>query len=699
MRFRGDEWIDYLVKVIELTQKHKLIWETELELVNEKFVIHTKYEDETIEIALETENKISIQLLDSTRLLVWKFEESRIVDDLFKSIMKQLDISNLREHLFKKNAILEPEIGKRAAETSLKESSVFLSKLPTTGQKLFGREQELQLLDEAWADKNTKIFSLVAWGGVGKTALVNEWLNRMERDNYRGAERVYGWSFYSQGAREDRDISADKFISKALQWFGYEGEPINSPWDKGVRLAELIRGHKTLLILDGVEPLQYPPGELHGFLKDQGLQAMLKELARDNPGLCLITTRVLIEDIEHTVGHSTQRKYLEQLSEKAGAQLLQHLGVNGTEQERAAAANEFGGHALALTLLGRYLAVVHEGEIRKRDLIPHMTEEEKHGGHARGVMLSYERWLRNTAELNILCLLCLFDRPAAGGAIEVLRAEPAIAGLTDDLQNLPEHKWRYAVQHLRDLRLLAAKDVTRPNTLDCHPLVREHFAEKLRHDNPQAWQQAHSRLYEYYKNLPEKELPDTLEEMEPLFAAVAHGCQAGRHQEAWDDVYWERIRRTEEAYTVNQLGAFGADLAALSNFFEKPWSQPVSGLTDAVKAGVLSWAGFGLRALGRLREAAQPMQASIEQFKQQKNWNQAAAASGNLSELYLTLGEVLQAVDYARQSVEFADRSDDGFQRKVKRAILADTLHQSRQITEAKNLFHESEIIQKEKRA
>ena len=31
----------------------------------------------------------------------------------------------------------------------------------------------------------------------------------------------------------------------------------------------------------------------------------------------------------------------------------------------------------------------------------------------------------------------------------------------------------------------------------------------------------------------------TLEEMAPLFLAVAHGCHAGRHQEALDKVYGE----------------------------------------------------------------------------------------------------------------------------------------------------------------
>ena len=53
---------------------------------------------------------------------------------------------------------------------------VSLSKLPTTHPDLFGREKELALLDAAWADPDTHMVILVAWGGVGKTALVNKWL-------------------------------------------------------------------------------------------------------------------------------------------------------------------------------------------------------------------------------------------------------------------------------------------------------------------------------------------------------------------------------------------------------------------------------------------------------------------------------------------------------------------------------------------
>ncbi|GAK61110.1 SEFIR domain protein [Candidatus Vecturithrix granuli] len=589
-----------------------------------------------------------------------------------------------------RNVVLSPE-------------KIFLAKLPTTGSELFGREEELELLDNAWTDPHTHIVSIVAWGGVGKTALVNEWLNRMGRDNYRGAERVYGWSFYSQGTREDRQISADEFIFHALSWFGDSDPTQGSSWDRGVRLAGLIRQHRTLLILDGVEPLQYPPGEMQGRLRDQGLQALLKELARFQSGLCILTTRLAVKDLEHATKSSVKRVFLEHLSSEAGAKLLETLGVKGATAELHQTANEFKGHALALNLLGRYLAVAHDGDIRKRDLIPNLTEEEEQGGHARRVMESYECWLSGTSELNILYMMGLFDRPATNGAIEALKIEPPIKGLTSELHQLIPAKWLYAVKHLRDLRLLSEKNENSPDTLDCHPLIREHFSEKLRNSNPDAWKEAHSRLYEYYKNLPEKRFPDTLEEMEPLFTAVTHGCQAGRYQETFDTVYWQRILREGEGkghYSTKKLGAFGIDLQALSNFFENSilrWSYPISDLKEKDKGKILGLAGFRLRALGRLREARQAMELAIDVRIKQENWKGAAVTTGNLSELCLTMGNVNIALKYAQQSVNFADLSGDGFERDSKRTVLANILHNAGKYKEAENLFIEAESMQKER--
>jgi len=565
---------------------------------------------------------------------------------------------------------------------------------------LFGRQQELARLDQAWKSAATNVISFVAFGGVGKTTLVNKWLEKMRWDNYRGSQKVFAWSFYSQGTNE-LVTSADVFINTALQWFGDQNPQAGTPWDKGKRLANLIRRQKTLLLLDGLEPLQSGHDIEKGKIKDAALSTLVTELAKSNNGLCVITTRENVPEIDRYAAWCEQIN-LEHISPEAGCALLRVRRVQGTDEELERLSAAFGNHALALTLLAEYLRQFECHPAEKGFAIPDLEVPEAKGRHARRLMEAFAQQFSPAsgtgAELELLQVLGLFNRPAPREAIARVTQAPAISGLTDRLAKLGEAEWLRLLHKLREVKLLAREYQHRPDTLDCHPLVREHFGEKLRQQNPAAWKEAHSRLYEYYKNLPAKELPDTLEEMEPLFAAVAHGCQAGRHQEALDDVFCERIYRGNKKYSIYKLGAFGADLSALSNFFEVLWNQPASGLTDAAKAVVLSWVGFRLRALGRLREAAQPMQAGLEILIQQKNWEQTAGAAGNFSELYLSLGEVSQAVTSARQSVDFADRSGNGFLQEVARTQLADALHQSGELAEAYQLFREAEAMQQQRR-
>lgn len=264
--------------------------------------------------------------------------------------------------------------------------------------------------------------------------------------------RVLEWSFYSQGT-EDRVTSADRFLDHALAWFG-EPDFKAAPWDRGLRLAELVRREKTLLVLDGIEPLQHPPGPLAGRLKDPGLAALLKGLAGDNPGLCVVTTRERITDLDRFPKTAPQEN-LEALSPEAGAELLRNLGVKGRESELQAASKEFGSHALTLTLLGTYLKDICHGDIRRCHEVPILEEETDETGHARRVIASYAEALE-TPEVEVLRLLGLFDRPAEPARLKALRAEPPIPDLTETIGISQEARFRKAVALPRPLPPAAA---------------------------------------------------------------------------------------------------------------------------------------------------------------------------------------------------------------------------------------------------
>jgi hypothetical protein len=255
-----------------------------------------------------------------------------------------------RQGLQKMTPAASPAVTRKRPAKSTPEK-ISIARLPVTGSDVFGREEDIAFLDRAWANKNVNVVTIVAWAGVGKSTLVNHWLRRVAAEQYRSAQLVFGWSFYRQGTGGDTS-SADEFLDAALTWFGDPDPRLGTAWDKGERLTKLVAHRRTLLVLDGLEPLQNPPGPQEGRLREPALQALLRELAAFNTGLCVITTRTPIADIADHERTSAPRRSLDQLSSDAGAKLLQALGVKGDETKLRSASDEFSGHCLALTLLG-----------------------------------------------------------------------------------------------------------------------------------------------------------------------------------------------------------------------------------------------------------------------------------------------------------------------------------------------------------
>jgi tetratricopeptide (TPR) repeat protein len=495
-----------------------------------------------------------------------------------------------------------------------------------------------------------------------------------------------------------------------------------SPWDKGERLAKLVAARRTLLVLDGVEPLQYPPGPVGGKLKDPAIESLLKGLAQQSPGLSIVTTREPLTDLDtwmdKTLAYLGNREHphdrypsLSHLSEEAGARLLFDAGVDkagnaaiqADDKELKDAAREVGGHALTLQLLGGYLARSYNGDVRKRDLVGFRKADAKtQGGHAFRMLAAYERWFTDAGEegqrqLAALRLLGLFDRPADARCLAALRQEPAIEGLTESIVALEDDDWNYILSNLRDAGLIAAH--ADDSAIDAHPLVREHFARQLGEEKPEAWQTAHRRLYEHLAQTTEHQ-PDTLAGLQPLYQAVAHACFAGMHQQACDEVYDARILRGSGSagfYSTRKLGACGSDLAGVACFFERPWAVVSQRLSDRDQAWLLAQAAFHLRALGRLTEALEPIQAAVDMRVRQEDWANAANTSTSLSSLNLKLGDVPSAIRVAEEAVELAGRSGDAFWQVGTRAYLANTLFESGQPDRAVRVFREAEAMQAER--
>jgi tetratricopeptide (TPR) repeat protein len=598
---------------------------------------------------------------------------------------------------------------------------VFSQGLPMTASQLFGRDPELVRLRDAWRSRGTRVLSIVAFGGTGKSSLVNTWLEEMSKDGYRGADRVLAWSFYSQGTKENL-VSADEFVGRSLEWLGAETVSLN-PWARGRDLAERIKAQgRALVVLDGVEPLQHPPdvADVGGRLTDDSIWALVESLAGDDwQGLCVITTRVELSDLrpfepggrEHR--GTVDKLELTNLDEVHGAQLLGHLlGDEAESSELREVVRDVGGHALAITLLGHYLRDVHGGSLSGRFDLGKLTKSEREGGHARRVMDAYARWFQDNhhlAHLAILRLIGLFDRPAEPEAMKALLADPALQPLVHALDRVGGEVWNETVDALRRASLLNPPFPEDVGVLDAHPLVREHFRDDMRTENLEMWRQGNRRLFRHYSD-EAPPLPADSKQMAPLYAAAAHGCAAELYQDVFDDVLLPRVwrgRRTN--FSTRHLGQTGADLVALSNYFrDRRWTNLRDvPLTRDAQVLIRTNAGVRLRQLGRLRDArdcfgavvaeTRPDEATAEELEN------ASYAAAQDCELLVVDGRLVSsesgggesALESGRRAVEYADHGSDAYFQMHSRSSLAEVHFMLGDLEQAGALFDEAREIER----
>ena len=368
-----------------------------------------------------------------------------------------------------------------------REIRISTAQLPVTSDNMFGRSAELKQLDHAWENPDTRVVSIVGANGLGKSAMVNHWLRWMAPDGYRGADRIYGWSF-DTSERGAGATSVNRFFEEALDWFGnIDSESELS--GKGEQLAAVICQHRTLLVLDAVESLVDPDPSRGGHVAAAEWEGFLHRMATSLRGLCVMTTSRPVA--ESTQLPASSRLTLEGLSADAGAVLLAQMGVEGTDAELRQTVEQVDGNCLALTLLGRYLEQTCHGKVAERTRIGIGTSDQP---ACDLVLAAIARWLGEGVELSVLRLVGLVEGRASSDQVEMLRQGPVMHGFTDVLLDVDRTDWKRAVARLRTCSLLVPFDDAQPEVLEAHPIVREYFARQLREIDPDSCDEIRARL-------------------------------------------------------------------------------------------------------------------------------------------------------------------------------------------------------------
>ncbi|MEX2130381.1 MAG: hypothetical protein WD772_02760 [Pseudohongiellaceae bacterium] len=527
---------------------------------------------------------------------------------------------------------------KSGLQVTAPELRLFTSMLPLTDSSALGREQELEVLSHAWLGNECKLVQVIAFGGAGKTTLINSWLQKIGNNHFLGAQRIFAWSFHWQGSGKKIRSSADLFLENALEWFGDNDSLRGSPWSKATRLVNLIRRFRTVLILDGLETLQRPPGPEGGEIEDSGLALVLRELISAMNGICLVTSRIEISEVASFYGDSVKTLQLARLKEGVGIELLRRHGVHGENEEFKQAVKNYKGHALSLNLLAGYLNTVSEGKIEYWVNIGGLLAGRDKDSEADRIMRAYGKWFRQSSELSILFLVCIFNRPVTLGLLKKIVVKMQDQEGIHGLKVMTSDEWKCSLHKLQTAQLVTTTWNAQELLVDVHPLVSSYFSGQLRLKNLQAWRAAHLAIFETIVN--DHNAADKNVSLEPLFQAVLHGCQANEYAKAFG-IYEAKIKQGQ--ISMYNMGSHHADLACLRQFFVDPWDRLVEELPDRSGFYLLSCVAANLVTLGRIDEAISPLRKSVNGLIAQGETMTAIVASGPLLSMLLYVGNLTEA--------------------------------------------------------
>ena len=528
----------------------------------------------------------------------------------------------------------------------------------------------------AWVDDTAspdRIHALVAAGGTGKTAIVEQVLQQLQqRWPTPGAGSVLVWSFYEKP-------DADAFLRECGQLF--LGEPDDAP--PGGRLERLQRGLRDgrphLLVLDGLERVQAEAGpasglgRVRGELEDTALRLLLQAIAA---GLgrtrALLTSRFALADLRDWQHRGVVETPLDDLPASAARQVLRGWGVAGADAQLDAVAAQVGRHALSVAVIGSYLANFEGGRIEAAAgfKLDDVAGDEPKAAKLSRVLAFYAQRLP-ADERELLTRLAVFPRGITLALLGVLLdAGGTVAGLLVDARPaLPRLLARLVGRGL--VFCYRGPDATL--TWTAHPFVRERFAQLLDIPASEVFGAVAQRLGQGLDRRPENKPHEValLDRYEQLIEATR---LAGRVQEAFD-LYWFGLGG--DAHLGKVLGDYARGHRILRGFV------PASGdlarfaeeLTPSGQSVGLNDLALMARRLGRLQEALPVRQEDDERKHRLNDGEETSIGLQNTSEMSCDLGLLRQALDTANRALAEASRAESQRERSNSLAYRARATH------------------------
>src|SRR6266700_1125190 len=418
---------------------------------------------------------------------------------------------------------------------------------------LVGRQAELNLLTDWVANPRSKMYqahilSVVAIGGMGKSALTWKWFNDIAPQEMHPLAGRLWWSFY------ESDATFENFVIRALAYVSRQTrEDIQklSPPEREAQLLSILDREPFLLVLDGLERILIayarmdaarlsdddldqrtanfvagayglPESAAQSFIGQHRLRktadlrtgAFLRKLAATRSSRILVSTRLYPADLQMETGNERfgcGAIFLHGLSDDDALNLWRAFGISGSRETLLPVFHTFDSHPLLIQALA--------GEV----------------SHDRRTPGDFDGWRKNHSDFNpfslpivqvkshvlefalrgldeitveVLHIIAAFRMPAAYDTLVAL-----LVGKRKPCSN--ENKLISILADLEDRGLLGWD--RRANRYDLHPIVRGVTWSELGNQDKQG---IYKTLSIYFESLPMIDNWREVSSLEDLTAAI-----------------------------------------------------------------------------------------------------------------------------------------------------------------------------------
>jgi hypothetical protein len=260
---------------------------------------------------------------------------------------------------------------------------------------------------------------------------------------------------------------------------------------------------------------------------------------------------------------SYKKQSLIELSIPDSLLMLRIRGVKGSDEELIKIIKRYKGHALSLTSVAGYLNRYYNGDIKQAPEVEFVLSDKDRFKDVNKLLCKYAERISEPERI-FLYIFSLFRTEVTENEFaDVFRQKIEDTNFNDVLVKMSELDFRDLINGLVDWRLISY-DKTK-KTYATHPLIKGYFESTF---DGKIKKLCHKHIYQYF-GLYAPEWPETLDEMQPLFEQVYHGCAAGLYDEVFDNVFWEKIHRGEGYFIIKKLGAWGINLSLAKNILSR----------------------------------------------------------------------------------------------------------------------------------